>query len=128
MRQIYNSESPAESIYTSFVSLMMDGNGNNTITTDSASNPAAVPQSVSATNVSDTNRAINVAASDNGNNRGNHTTAAVSATADLLQCLQNCANASRLSLVNLFPSRLEYTRYLFQSTRKRETQVQFISS
>lgn len=27
---------------------------------------------------------------------------------DLLQCITDCANASRLSLANLFPSRLEY--------------------
>lgn len=33
---------------------------------------------------------------------------------ELLQCITNCANASRLSLANLFPSRFEQTRFISQ--------------
>lgn len=35
---------------------------------------------------------------------------------DLLQCITNCANASRLSLVNLFPSRFDQSRSISRPT------------
>lgn len=84
-------------MHTSFVSLLTDGNGNDTITTTSTATAT-----VSIANA-DHQHSTSGAATDNGNGNRSHNTA----TADLLQCLQNCANASRLSLVNLFPSRLE---------------------
>lgn len=38
------------------------------------------------------------------------------AQSELLQCITNCANASRLSLVNLFSSRFEQSRFISRPT------------
>lgn len=105
MRQIYNAESPASSMHTSYASLAMDGNGNDTITST-----AAVIAALDTLQTTADSRAAAAAAAavDNGpavmaSNAGTGT----NVTADLIQCLANCANASRLSLANLFPSRFE---------------------
>lgn len=104
MRQIYNAESPASSMHTSYASLAMDGNGNDTIT----STAAVIAALDTLQTTADGRAAAAAAAVDNGpavmaSNGGTGT----NVTADLIQCLANCANASRLSLANLFPSRFE---------------------
>lgn len=103
MRQIYNAESPASSMHTSYASLAMDGNGNDTVTTT-----AAVIATLDNLQTTADVRAA-AAACDNGPPMLASNGTANNVTADLIQCLANCANASRLSLANLFPSRLEHS-------------------
>lgn len=108
MRQIYNAESPPcimdgcsppeiSTLYSSAVNSITSCTGVLTSTTTMAQSAATINNSSTST------AQLQSKITDGGGGRGGQS--------DLLQCISDCASASRLSLANLFPSRFELNYY-----------------
>lgn len=95
MRQIYNAESPPPRPISSSA-VVCSSSMYNGITSASSNTVIVVADSSV------------VSASTTPADNQQHILTNATGQSDLLQCITDCANASRLSLANLFPSRFEY--------------------
>lgn len=117
MRQIYNAESPAPSMHTSHASLAIaDGNGNcEPASVNAAAVCVALDTLQAAAAAGDT---ISADGQTLSNRNGTLTNQQHTAAVDFMQALANCAQASRLSLANLFPSRFASVAFQSLSTAR----------